>query len=109
MLGWEPKYTLDGLVEEMVLSDIELVKNGKIFSNTNLDWLVDESKNTVDSGNTNGNGVHHGPGSKKTVDSGKTNGNGVHHGHNGLDRGDEGKALTNGTNGHSLSVAPCPS
>ncbi|KAL7940479.1 hypothetical protein V8C42DRAFT_337456 [Trichoderma barbatum] len=85
MLGWEPKYTLESLVEEMVLSDIELVKNGKIFSNTNLDWLVDESKNTVDSGNTNGNGVHHG--------------------RNGLDCGDEGKALTNGTNGHSLGVA----
>ncbi|KUL83795.1 hypothetical protein ZTR_06651 [Talaromyces verruculosus] len=45
VLGWEPKYTLESLVEEMVLSDIELVKNGKIFSTTNLDWLVaDESK-----------------------------------------------------------------
>ncbi|KAM7200694.1 GDP-mannose 4,6-dehydratase sdnI [Naviculisporaceae sp. PSN 640] len=39
--GWEPKYTLETLVEEMVLSDIELVKSGRMFSTTNLDWLID--------------------------------------------------------------------
>ncbi|KAK7991201.1 GDP-mannose 4-6 dehydratase [Apiospora arundinis] len=49
VLGWEPKYSFEGLVEEMVLSDIELVKNGKIFSNTNLDWLVDESERVDES------------------------------------------------------------
>lgn len=53
-LGWEPKYTFEGLVEEMVLSDIELVKNGRIFSSTYLDWLVDETAITEDSGTTSG-------------------------------------------------------
>ncbi|KAI8631475.1 hypothetical protein F5Y19DRAFT_423892 [Xylariaceae sp. FL1651] len=53
-LGWEPKYTLESLVEEMVLADIELVKNGRIFSNTYLDWLVDESENTESSGINSG-------------------------------------------------------
>lgn len=53
VLGWEPKYGFEKLVEEMVLSDIELVKNGKIFSNTNLDWLVDESGGVVGSGLVN--------------------------------------------------------
>lgn len=41
--GWEPKYTLESLVEEMVLSDIELTKSGKMFSTTNLDWLIDRA------------------------------------------------------------------
>lgn len=54
LLGWEPKYTLDSLVEEMVLADIELVKNGRIFSNTYLDWLVDESEATEKLGITDG-------------------------------------------------------
>ncbi|KAI1245860.1 hypothetical protein MGN70_012754 [Eutypa lata] len=53
VLGWEPKYTLEKLVEEMVLADIELVKNGKIFSNTNLDWLVDEPEHTANPAITN--------------------------------------------------------
>ncbi|KAK8061800.1 hypothetical protein PG994_008166 [Apiospora phragmitis] len=53
VLGWEPKYGFEKLVEEMVFSDIELVKNGKIFSNTNLDWLVDESGGVVGSGAVN--------------------------------------------------------
>lgn len=43
VLGWEPAYSFESLVEEMVLSDIEAVKTGRIFSNTYLDWLVDES------------------------------------------------------------------
>ncbi|KAI1261794.1 hypothetical protein F5Y18DRAFT_440189 [Xylariaceae sp. FL1019] len=41
-LGWEPRHTLESLVEEMVLSDIELVKNGRIFSSTYLDWLLED-------------------------------------------------------------------
>ncbi|CAI7582626.1 unnamed protein product [Penicillium palitans] len=45
VLGWQPKYTFDDLVEEMVLSDIRAVKAGKMFAHTylDLDWLVDES------------------------------------------------------------------
>lgn len=40
ILGWKRTYSFEALVEEMVLSDIELVRQGRIFSNTNLDWLV---------------------------------------------------------------------
>lgn len=94
-LGWEPKYTLESLVEEMVLSDIELVKNGRIFSSTNLDWLVadeqkskdidesvlsngkgsewvvDEAENTEDSGTTSIKGSDWSvAGSENTEDSG---------------------------------------
>ncbi|KAJ5598445.1 GDP-mannose 4-6-dehydratase [Penicillium hordei] len=45
VLGWQPKYTFDDLVREMVLSDIRAVKAGKMFAHTylDLDWLVDES------------------------------------------------------------------
>lgn len=45
VLGWEPKYTFEDLVQEMVLSDIRAVKSGKMFAHTylDLDWLVDES------------------------------------------------------------------
>ncbi|KAF3025163.1 hypothetical protein E8E14_014753 [Neopestalotiopsis sp. 37M] len=46
VFGWKPKYFLESLVEEMVLSDMELVKNGRIFSSTYLDWLVDESEHS---------------------------------------------------------------
>jgi hypothetical protein len=130
-LGWEPKYTLESLVEEMVLSDLELVKNGKIFSNTNLDWLVDELENTEDKGITNGNGrvspgtcngncslTQNGNGLEHVVDSGITNGNGVSpaifNGNgsvapvsNGLEHIAEDKPLSKGeTNGHSLSPPP---
>ncbi|KAM7216739.1 GDP-mannose 4,6-dehydratase sdnI [Rhypophila decipiens] len=48
ILGWEPKYTLQSLVEEMVLADIELVKSGRMFSSTNLDWLVDSPREEGD-------------------------------------------------------------
>lgn len=43
VLGWEPEYTFERLVEEMVLSDIQLVKTGRIFSTTYLDWLSAET------------------------------------------------------------------
>ncbi|KFZ01248.1 hypothetical protein V500_00832 [Pseudogymnoascus sp. VKM F-4518 (FW-2643)] len=43
VLGWEPEYNLESLVEEMVLSDIKAVKTGKIFANSWLDWLADET------------------------------------------------------------------
>ncbi len=43
VLGWEPEYNLESLVEEMVLSDIEAVKTGKIFANSWLDWSADET------------------------------------------------------------------
>ncbi|KAK1149556.1 hypothetical protein N8T08_005105 [Aspergillus melleus] len=48
VLGWQPKYTFDALVEEMVLSDIRAVKAGRIFAHTylDLDWLMDESGDT---------------------------------------------------------------
>ncbi|KAM5446303.1 putative GDP-mannose 4,6-dehydratase [Microsporum audouinii] len=50
VLGWEPKYTFKELVEEMVLSDIEAVKADKIFSTTNLDWLIPKSHSSSQSG-----------------------------------------------------------
>jgi GDP-D-mannose dehydratase len=45
VLGWQPKYTFDDLVREMVSSDIRAVKAGEMFAHTylDLDWLVDES------------------------------------------------------------------
>jgi len=132
VLGWEPKYTLESLVEEMVLSDIELVKNGRIFSNTYLDWLVDKSDCTIDSGigeseNTKDSGITNGKGSvaqdcndsDSTVDSGIgesentedshiTNGKGsVSQDHNGLEHVVEGKPLSSAElNGHILSLPP---
>ncbi|KAK0725125.1 hypothetical protein B0H67DRAFT_569628 [Lasiosphaeris hirsuta] len=42
-LGWEPEFTLESLVEEMVLSDVDLVKTGRIFSTTCIDWMVCET------------------------------------------------------------------
>ncbi|KAL7782541.1 GDP-mannose 4,6-dehydratase [Trichoderma afarasin] len=45
VLGWTPTYTFEALVEEMVLCDIEAVNTGRIFSNSNLDWVVGESQN----------------------------------------------------------------
>ncbi|KAK7756051.1 hypothetical protein SLS62_001994 [Diatrype stigma] len=77
VFGWEPKHTLEQLVEEMVLSDIELVKNGRIFSNTYLDWLVEEAERSESSSITNGRG----PGwlvddAENTEDSGITSGKG---------------------------------
>jgi len=38
-LGWEPKYTLDELVEEMVLSDLELMKKEKLLKENGFDIL----------------------------------------------------------------------
>lgn len=61
VLGWEPKYDFQGLVKEMIMSDIEAVQNGKIFANTHLDWLVEESNGIETNGSsnhkTNENGV----------------------------------------------------
>ncbi|PGH16016.1 GDP-mannose 4,6-dehydratase [Helicocarpus griseus UAMH5409] len=47
ILGWQPEYTFDALVEEMVLSDIAAVKTGRIFAHTylDLDWLVSDVNN----------------------------------------------------------------
>lgn len=61
----------------MVLSDIELVKNGRIFSNTYLDWLVEEAERSESASITNGRG----PGwmvddAENTEDSGITSGKG---------------------------------
>lgn len=120
VLCWEPKYTLESLVEEMVLSDIELVKNGRIFSNTYLDWLVDEPEHTENpritsdklsvwsaagSENTEDSGIG---GSEKTEDLGITNDKDfVAQDRNGLDRVVDGKPLSkNGeTNGSVLESA----
>ncbi|KAF9775758.1 hypothetical protein IL306_006113 [Fusarium sp. DS 682] len=55
VLGWKPKYSFEALVEEMVLSDLEAVKTGRIFSNTNLDWIADKKPSKA--GFANGNGV----------------------------------------------------
>ncbi|KAJ5292133.1 hypothetical protein N7478_001384 [Penicillium angulare] len=49
ILGWERTYSFENLVEEMVQSDIKAVKQGKLFANTNLDWLVGENDNVSDS------------------------------------------------------------
>jgi len=38
-LGWEPQYTLDELVEEMVLSDLELMKKEKLLKDHGFDIL----------------------------------------------------------------------
>jgi len=38
-LGWEPQYTLDELVEEMVLSDLELMKKEKLLKDNGYDIL----------------------------------------------------------------------
>jgi len=38
-LGWEPQYTLDELVEEMVLSDLELMKKEKLLKENGYDIL----------------------------------------------------------------------
>ncbi|KAL6823686.1 GDP-mannose 4,6-dehydratase [Trichoderma camerunense] len=51
VLGWTPTYTFEALVEEMVLCDIEAVNTGRIFSNSNLDWVVGESQNAESSDN----------------------------------------------------------
>ncbi|KAL6802943.1 hypothetical protein GGI42DRAFT_354038 [Trichoderma sp. SZMC 28013] len=51
VLGWTPTYTFEALVEEMVLCDIEAVNTGRIFSNSNLDWVVGNSQNMESSGN----------------------------------------------------------
>ncbi|GAM41948.1 hypothetical protein TCE0_042r15481 [Talaromyces pinophilus] len=42
VLKWEPKYDFESLVREMVFSDLKAVRTGKIYSNTWLDWLVDD-------------------------------------------------------------------
>lgn len=36
-LGWEPKYSLDQLIQEMVLSDIQVMKKGKFLSENGFD------------------------------------------------------------------------
>lgn len=51
VLGWTPTYTFEALVEEMVLCDIEAVNTGRIFSNSNLDWVVGESQTAESSDN----------------------------------------------------------
>ncbi|KAF4620222.1 hypothetical protein G7Y89_g14599 [Cudoniella acicularis] len=43
VLGWEPEYNLESLVEEMVFSGIKAVKTGKIFATSWLDCLADET------------------------------------------------------------------
>jgi GDPmannose 4,6-dehydratase len=50
VLGWEPEYTFEKLVEEMVLSDIELVKTGRIFANSHLDWMESDASNGSSAG-----------------------------------------------------------
>jgi GDPmannose 4,6-dehydratase len=52
VLGWTPTYSFEALVEEMVLCDIEAVNTGRIFSNSNLDWVVSESHNGACSENS---------------------------------------------------------
>jgi GDPmannose 4,6-dehydratase len=38
-LGWKPKYTLDELIEEMVLADLELMKKEKLLKENGFDIL----------------------------------------------------------------------
>ncbi|CEJ92605.1 hypothetical protein VHEMI08246 [[Torrubiella] hemipterigena] len=42
VLGWEPQYNFQTLVEEMVLSDLEKAKAGRIFATSYLDGLVED-------------------------------------------------------------------
>ncbi len=44
LLGWTPMYSFEALVEEMVLADVEAVNAGRIFSNSNLDWVVGDNR-----------------------------------------------------------------
>lgn len=113
--GWEPKYNLESLVEEMVLSDIELVKSGNIFSSTYLDWLVVDAETTVDSGIGSAKGSDWSvAGSEKTEDLGVVT-NDKHpvaedlNGQDGLDHVVDKKPLNaNGeTNGHLLEPVSC--
>lgn len=40
VLGWEHTYNFKTLVREMVLSDLEKAKAGRLFATSYLDWLV---------------------------------------------------------------------
>lgn len=43
VLGWEPEYSFKMLVEEMMLSDMEKAKAGRLFASSYLDWLAKDS------------------------------------------------------------------